>query len=193
MLVCGRQAEEDARHAHDPAELIRADYTRFTGVAQRAGVKPVILDHIGAPLGVGPYADRRAEVFALWRSALVELSRCPNVAVKLGGLGMLFCGFGFHLNDTPPSSDELAAAWRPYIETCIDAFGPERCMFESNFPVDKQSCSYATVWNSFKKIAAGYSADEKAAMFFGTANRIYRLRIGMENGNSPRAPAGKSA
>jgi predicted TIM-barrel fold metal-dependent hydrolase len=90
---------------------------------------------------------------------------------------MLFFGFGFYLRDVPPSSAELAAAWRPYIEACIEAFGPDRCMFESNFPVDKQSCSYATLWNAFKRIAAPYPAREKAAMFFGTANRIYRLGL----------------
>jgi predicted TIM-barrel fold metal-dependent hydrolase len=90
---------------------------------------------------------------------------------------MLFFGFGFERRDVPASSTELAAAWRPYVETCIEAFGPDRCMFESNFPVDKQSCSYATLWNAFKRIAAGYSAAEKSALFFGTANRIYRLGL----------------
>ena len=138
----------------------------------------IILNHVGAPLGVGPYAGRRAEIFESWRGSLVELASCPNVVVKAGGLGMLFFGFGFERRDVPASSAELAAAWRPYIETCIDAFGPERCMFESNFPVDKQSCSYATLWNAYKRIAARYSAAEKAALFFGTANRVYRLGLG---------------
>lgn len=137
----------------------------------------VVLDHIGAPLGVGPYANRRAEVFASWRSALLELARCPNVVVKLGGLGMLFFGFDFHLRPAPPSSAELAVAWQPYIDLCIDAFGPARCMFESNFPVDKQTCSYTTLWNAFKRIVAGCSPDEKQALFFDTANRVYRLGL----------------
>lgn len=137
----------------------------------------IILNHIGAPLGVGPYANRREEIFATWRSSLRELARCPNVVVKLGGLGMLFFGFGFERRDVPPPSAELASAWRPYIETCIEAFGPERCMFESNFPVDKQSCHYATLWNAFKRIAANYTAAEKAILFFGTANRVYRLGL----------------
>ena len=137
----------------------------------------IILNHIGAPLGVGPYANRREEIFATWRESLAQLSRCPNVVVKLGGLGMLFFGFGFYLRETPPSSAELATAWRPYIDACVGAFGPERCMFESNFPVDAQTCSYVTLWNTFKRIAGGYSAGEKAAIFYGTANRVYNLGL----------------
>ena len=104
-----------------------------------------------------------------------ELAACPNVHVKLGGLGMRMFGFTLHAGELPPSSEELAAAWRPYIETCILAFGPERAMFESNFPVDKGSCSYAALWNAFKHIAAGCSAAEKQALFAGTATRFYRL------------------
>ena len=149
----------------------------LTDLARGFPATTIILNHIGAPLGVGPYAGRRAEIFAAWRASLIELARCPNVVVKLGGLGMLFFGFGFERRDVPASSAELAAAWRPYIEVCIDAFGPARCMFESNFPVDKQTCSYATLWNAFKLIAAGHSAADKAAMFFGTANRVYRLQL----------------
>ena len=175
------------------AWLFHPQLPLLTELARSYPATNIVLNHIGAPLGVGPYSDHRAEVFALWRASLAQLARCSNVVVKLGGLGMLFFGFGFHLRDTPPSSDELAAAWRPYIEACIEAFGPRRCMFESNFPVDKQSCSYTVLWNAFKKITADYSADEKAAMFFGTANRIYRLGIGTGKGNSPRVPAGKAA
>ena len=159
------------------AWLFHPQISLLTDLARSYPATNIILNHIGAPLGVGPYTDRRADVFALWRASLAELASCSNVVVKLGGLGMLFFGFGFHLRAVPPSSDELAAAWRPYIETCIDAFGPGRCMFESNFPVDKQSCSYTVLWNAFKKITAACSADEKAKLFFGTANRIYRLGI----------------
>jgi predicted TIM-barrel fold metal-dependent hydrolase len=97
------------------------------------------------------------------------------VAVKLGGLGTRSPGFAFHERQTPPSSEELATAWRPYIETAIGAFGPERAMFESNFPPDKISCSYAVLWNSFKRVARDYAAEEKAQLFAGTATRIYRL------------------
>ena len=84
-------------------------------------------------------------------------------------------GFTVHTGELPPSSEELAAGWRPYIETCIAAFGTERAMFESNFPVDKGSCGYAALWNAFKRIAAGCSAAEKAALFVGTATKFYRL------------------
>ena len=136
---------------------------------------PIILNHLGGPIGVGPYAGRRAEVIAGWRQDIAALADCPNVYVKLGGLGMLHFGFDFHLREQPPGSAELAEAWRPYIEPCIEAFGPTRAMFESNFPPDKQSCSYGTLWNAFKRIVAGASAEEKAALFAGTATRVYRL------------------
>jgi len=159
------------------AWLFHPQLPLLTGLARDFPDTTIILNHVGAPLGVGPYASHRAEIFASWRSSLVELARCPNVVVKVGGLGMLFFGFGFEQRDVPASSAELAAAWRPYVETCIDAFGPGRCMFESNFPVDQQSCSYATLWNAYKRIAARYSASEKTALFFGTANRIYRLGL----------------
>src|SRR5712671_485968 len=119
-----------------------------------------------APLGLG---------FDAWSGRIRELAACPNVHVKLGGLGMRMFGFTHHTGELPPSSEELAAAWRPYIETCIAAFGPERAMFESNFPVDKGSCGYAALWNAFKRIAAGCSAAEKAALFAGTATKFYRL------------------
>ena len=159
------------------AWLFHHQIPQLTSLAQSFPDTTIILNHIGAPLGVGPYANRREEIFATWRKSLTALARCPNVVVKLGGLGMLFFGFGFYLRDVPPSSTELAHAWRPYIEACIEAFGPVRCMFESNFPVDIQTCSYATLWNTFKIIAAQYSSAEKAAIFFGTANRIYRLQL----------------
>jgi predicted TIM-barrel fold metal-dependent hydrolase len=106
---------------------------------------------------------------------VLALAACPNAVVKLGGLAMQVGGFDFHLRDLPPGSAELAEAWRPYVETCVEAFGPARCMFESNFPVDKGMCSYAVLWNAFKRLAAGASAAEKAALFGGTAVRVYRL------------------
>jgi predicted TIM-barrel fold metal-dependent hydrolase len=135
----------------------------------------IVLDHVGGPIGLGRYAGKRDEVFAEWSGRIRELAACPNLHVKLGGLGMRMFGFDLHTRELPPSSEELAAAWRPYIETCIAAFGPERAMFESNFPVDKGSCGYAALWNAFKRITAGYSAAEKAALFAGTATRFYRL------------------
>jgi predicted TIM-barrel fold metal-dependent hydrolase len=135
----------------------------------------IVLDHVGGLLGIGRYAGRRDEVFAAWRKGIVALGKCANVSVKLGGLGMTTCGFGFHERPQPPTSAELAETWRPYIETCIEAFGPDRAMFESNFPVDEVSASYPVVWNAFKRLAAGASADEKAALFHRTAARVYRL------------------
>jgi predicted TIM-barrel fold metal-dependent hydrolase len=136
----------------------------------------IVVDHVGGLLGIGRYAQDRAAVFAEWRKMIGRIAACPNVTIKLGGLGMVSCGFGFNEKPMPPSSEELAAAWKPYIETCIAAFGPDRAMFESNFPVDKETCSYRVIWNTFKRLAAGYSADEKAALFHRTAARVYRLQ-----------------
>jgi predicted TIM-barrel fold metal-dependent hydrolase len=136
---------------------------------------PIMLNHVGGPLGVGPYAGRREEVFADWRRSILDLAACPNVWVKLGGLGMSLYGFEFHKRDRPPGSVELAQAWRPYIETCIEAFGTHRGVFESNFPVDKVSCSYDALWNAFKRITSGASAEEKARLFRDNARSFYRL------------------
>jgi len=135
----------------------------------------IILNHVGAPMGVGRYAGQRKARFPLWRERMRTLSQCSNVAVKLGGLGIPFGGFASYNADPPASSEELAAEWRPYIDTCIDLFGVERCMFESNFPVDSAACSYAVLWNAFKRVTAGASAAEKAALFHTTAKRVYRL------------------
>lgn len=137
--------------------------------------QPIVMNHVGGPLGREVYATERDEVMRAWRLGMEALANCPNVTMKLGGLGMRICGFGFDERDTAPSSDELVAAWRPFIEPCIELFGAERCMFESNFPVDRISTGYGNLWNAFKKLAAGASADEKAALFSGTARRFYRL------------------
>jgi predicted TIM-barrel fold metal-dependent hydrolase len=136
---------------------------------------PIVLDHVGGAIGIGPYAGKRDEVFAEWKRSIAEVARCPNVHVKLGGLGMRLFGFDVHNGELPPSSEQLATLWRPYIEACIEAFGSDRAMFESNFPVDKGSGSYHVFWNAFKRIAAGCSATEKAALFSGAASRFYRL------------------
>ena len=135
----------------------------------------IILNHVGGILGVGPYAGQRQEVLAAWRKDIVKLAKFPNVYCKLGGLGMVSVGFDFHQRDVPPSSEDLAAAWRQYIEPCIEAFGVDRCMFESNFPPDKQSCGYTELWNAFKRITANASASEKTALYSGTAAKVYRL------------------
>lgn len=137
----------------------------------------IICDHVGGALGVGQYEGRSAEVFPQWKKSIVELASCPNVNMKLGGLGMTSFGFGFHFRDTPPGSQELADTWRPYIETCIEAFGPKRCMFESNFPPDKQSCGYGELWNAFKRITSGASPAEKTALYSGTAARVYKIIV----------------
>jgi L-fuconolactonase len=135
----------------------------------------IIVDHVGGVLGVGPYAGRTAEILPAWRKSIANLAQYPNVSMKLGGLGMTSFGFGFHERDAPPSSQELADTWRPYVETCIEAFGPTRCMFESNFPPDKQSCGYTELWNAFKRITPGASATEKTALYSGTAARVYKM------------------
>lgn len=136
----------------------------------------IVLNHLGGVAGIGAYAGRKAEIFDVWRAGLTKVAACENVVVKLGGLGMEYCGFGWHERPAPPGSEEMAAAIRPYVEAGIELFGPARAMFESNFPVDKVSSSYAVLWNAFKRIAARYSIAEKAALFHDTACRIYRLR-----------------
>jgi predicted TIM-barrel fold metal-dependent hydrolase len=137
----------------------------------------IILDHVGTPLGRGSYEGKLSERFGVWRDNIRELAKSPKVVVKLGGLAMAFCNFPSFLSEPRAPSGQLAAEWGPYIETCIEAFGPQRCMFESNFPVDMGSCDYATLWNAFKLIAKDYSADEKTALFSGTATKVYRLEI----------------
>jgi predicted TIM-barrel fold metal-dependent hydrolase len=135
----------------------------------------IIFNHYGSPLGIGPYVGRREEIFAQWKLDLSDLAASPNVVAKLGGLAMPWVGFGWEERERPPTSDELAESQRRYTLHAIDVFGPERCMFESNFPVDKLSVSYRVVWNAFKKIVADFSEEEKDAMFRGTATRIYRI------------------
>ena len=146
-----------------------------TALARAFPNTTIILDHFGGPIGIGPYAGKHDEVYALWRRNITELATCPNVVAKLGGLNMEVNGFGWHEKPRPPSSQELMEATRPYYEYTIERFGPERCMFESNFPVDKVTCSYTVLWNSFKRLTAGYSAQDKAQLFHDTAARVYRL------------------
>lgn len=149
----------------------------FLDLARAFPETTVVLNHVGGPLGIGPYAGRREEGFAEWKALIREIAACPNTFVKLGGLAMKISGFTFHEDETPPSSQDLERAWRPYLETCIEAFGPQRGMFESNFPVDKGMCSYPILWNAFKRIAAGASAEEKKALFHDTALRAYRMAL----------------
>jgi predicted TIM-barrel fold metal-dependent hydrolase len=157
------------------AWLMHPQIDELTDLARVFPETKIVLNHVGGPIGMGPYAGRRDEIFKTWSSSIRALAACPNAFVKLGGLGMRLNGFGFEAKPEPPSSDELAAAWRPYVETAIAAFGPKRSMFESNFPVDKGSYSYAVFWNACKKLTKGVSAGERADLFSGTAARFYRL------------------
>ncbi len=134
----------------------------------------IVLNHVGSPILGGPYASDRAQVFQDWKQGMADLARRPNVIVKLGALPIRLGG---EAKDMPPSSEEVAAAWRPWLETSIELFGAARCMFESNFPVQKRWCSYPVVWNAFKRVAAHASADEKAALFAGTAARVYGVPL----------------
>jgi L-fuconolactonase len=148
-----------------------------TSLAKAFPDTTIVLDHFGGPLGIGPYEGRRPEIFDQWKKSITELARCPNVVAKLGGINMPVNGFGWHRRPSPPTSDELVSATREYYLHTIDRFGPRRCMFESNFPVDRGSCSYVVLWNAFKKIAAGFTKDEKAQMFHRTASEVYRLNV----------------
>jgi L-fuconolactonase len=135
----------------------------------------IVSVHCGGPLGYGPYEGKRDEVFKTWKAGITELAKCPNVTMKLGGMMMRLAAYDYRTAPAPPTSEELAALWRPYIETCIELFGADRCMFESNFPVDKMGIGWAALWNAFKRITSGASPAEKLALFSGTARRVYRL------------------
>ncbi len=146
-----------------------------TALARAFPDTSIILNHFGGPLGIGPYAGQREALFEGWQRDIAELASCPNVVAKLGGINMELNGFGWHEQPSAPGSEALADATRAYYEHSINVFGPDRCMFESNFPVDMVSCSYTVLWNVFKRIAADYSAEAKAHLFHDTAHRIYRL------------------
>lgn len=153
-------------------------HTHIADLTQLARAFPdvtIVFNHLGGPIGVGSYAGRRDEVFAAWKPAVAELASCPNVVAKVGGIQMIVNGFGWHERKRPPTSDELLDANRTWYLHTIEQFGPKRCMFESNFPVDRLSCSYTVLWNQFKKLTKGFSADERRAMFHDTAMRVYRL------------------
>jgi predicted TIM-barrel fold metal-dependent hydrolase len=160
------------------AWLFHPQIGELTDLARAFPDTRIMLDHCGGPVGIGRFAGKRDETFASWKASIQQIAKCPNVSVKLGGLAMRLLGYDFHERPMPPSSEQAAAAWRPYIETCIEAFGPNRAMFESNFPPDKGQCSYQVIFNAFKRIAAQYSEAEKTALFSGTAVEFYRLRLG---------------
>ena len=147
----------------------------FLDLAKAVPDTTMILDHFGTPLGVGPYEEKREEIFAAWKEDVAAIAACPNVVAKIGGLAMPDNGFGWNTRATPPSSDEFVEAQSRYYLHMIACFGPERCMFESNFPVDRLSISYQVLWNGLKKIASGFSDADQNQMFSGTAKQVYRL------------------
>jgi predicted TIM-barrel fold metal-dependent hydrolase len=157
------------------AWLFHPQIPELTELARAFPEVPIVLDHLGAPLGIGPYRDRRVEVLAEWRSSIRDLAGCENVTIKLGGIGMPLFGMDWHERPDGATSTEIADTWGDEIRWCIEQFGVGRAMFESNFPVDRASCSYATLWNAFKLIAANASPAEKAALFHDTAVNVYRL------------------
>lgn len=147
----------------------------FLELARAVPGTVMVLDHFGTPLGEGRYANERDAIFEQWKRDIDDISRCDNVVAKLGGLAMPDNGFGWHAAARPPTSDEFVAAQGRYYQHMIECFGTDRCMFESNFPVDRMSLSYRVLWNAFKKIARDCSPDERDALFAGTATRVYRL------------------
>lgn len=155
-------------------------FTQLHELADFARAVPdltIVLNHIGGLLRIGPYANRDDEVLAEWRKGVAAAAQCPNMVIKLGGVGQLRYGFDWHERNVPIGSEELAGYLAPLMTYCIEQFGPERCMFESNFPVDKVSYSYVVVYNAFKRLSQDYSASERAAMFHDTAARVYRIDV----------------
>lgn len=157
------------------AMVFHHEIDELADLANAFGDTQIIMDHVGVPLGANAYADVKEDTFVKWRASVQRAAACPNLTVKLGGLGIHYVGMGFDHGPHTPSAIELAEAYAPYIETCIEAFGPQRCMFQSNFPVERASSSYRDLWNAFKLIVHRYSEDEKRQMFQTTAERIYRL------------------
>jgi predicted TIM-barrel fold metal-dependent hydrolase len=157
--------------------LFESQLPELAELLVRCSDVPMILNHVGMPTPLRDYAKEHEERFRVWSGNIGRLSRFPNLVVKLGGLGNAMCGFPLLGTPEEVTSDQLVPVWRPYIETCIQAFGVERCMFESNFPVDRTTATYPVVWNSFKKITLGMSATEKEALYSGTASRIYRINL----------------
>lgn len=159
------------------AWLLHPQIPELTDLARAFPDTTIVFDHFGGPLGIGPYAGKQAEIFPQWQKDVAELASCGNVVAKLGGLAMAIGGWGWDTRDKPATSDEIVEKHRAYYMHAIDCFGPERCMFESNFPVDKESVSYGVLWNAFKKMGHEFSEEEQHAMFFETAARTYKLNI----------------
>ena len=137
----------------------------------------IVLNHIGGLYRVGPYGNRDDEVIPKWREGIAAVAQCPNIVVKLGGVGQPRYGFDWYARDLPIGSEELAEHLAPLMNYCIEQFGPNRCMFESNFPPDKVSYSHNTLFNAFKRLSQGYSESEQAGLFHDTATRVYRIDV----------------
>ena len=135
----------------------------------------IVHDHFGGPLGIGPYKGKREEIFAQWKEDIFELSQCKNVYSKLGGLAMPVNGWDWHKKEKPATSDEIISEQSSYYLYALDCFGSERCMFESNFPVDKQSVSYPVIWNAYKKLVKDFGETDKENLFYRTAENVYKL------------------
>jgi predicted TIM-barrel fold metal-dependent hydrolase len=170
-------AELGKRKLSFDAWLLEPQLPELIDLARAFPGTPIVLDHVGTPLGISTYTGKRQERFDIWVKNMRELAKCQNVSVKLGGLAMAFCGFPSCKPERDAPSTQMAAEWKPYIDACIEAFGVKRCMFESNFPVDGVTCDYRTLWNALKLTVKGASAEEKHELFFGTANRFYRLGL----------------
>ena len=147
----------------------------FLELARATPGTTMVLDHFGTPIGVGPYASQREEIFAQWKVDIADIAALPNTVAKIGGLAMPDNGFGWNTADRPPTSDEFLDRQSRYYLHAIECFGPDRCMFESNFPVDRLSLSYRVLWNAYKKMTVGFSTSERAALFSGTASRVYKV------------------
>jgi len=157
------------------ASIFHPQIPDVTALARAVPEATIVLQHTGSPVGHGSYAGHEAEVYVNWKAAIGELATCPNVTVKLGGLLMSLANFDFGTAPKPPTSEELAQLWRPYIEPCLELFGAGRCMVSSNFPVEKAGVGFGTIWNMFKRIFRGCSVEEKLAIFSGTASQVYRI------------------
>jgi len=168
-------AELDRLNLSFDAWLYHTQLGELTDLARTFPNVTIIMDHIAGPMGIGPYTGKQDDVFEAWKQGMTELASCENVFIKLGGFGMPLDGYAWHERSAPPSSEEIATTMAPYYNHCIQAFGADHCMFESNFPVDKNSTSYTVLWNVFKRVASGYSASEKALLFRDSARRAYRL------------------